>query len=236
MPYLTSELITDAYYLSSIVSREFETPTGSQMSDGLNLLNDVIADRTLDRGTIPFTSKLAITAVPGQSEYFLLGCIDVNIFVFYINSIRYQTVNQQRNEFFGSYRATNIASLPFEWHFERSLNGGNLSLYFTPNVAYPMEVWGTFSLNSVTEFQDLELTIDKPYRNFLKYLLVQRLCQFNSFSVPADVSRQLSNYYQWIDKNKNVMDLRQRKYSSLGGSYGINWGMVNLSGGWVPNR
>lgn len=236
MTYLVSELISDAYYTSSIVSREFETPTGSQMSDGLKLLNDVISDRTIDSGTIPYTTTYSFNAVAGTSDYYLPNWIDIEIFVFYINSIRFQTINQQREQFFGSTRAVNIETLPFNWHFERGFGGGTLSLYFIPDVNYPLEIRGTMRLLSVTEFQDISLSIDQFYRNFLKYLLADRLCQFNSFKVPQDVSNQLNKYFQWIKNKSNVMDLTTKKLSTLGGVGAINYGVVNLSGGWLPSR
>lgn len=236
MTYLASNLIADSYYLSSIVSREFETPTGSQMSDGLNLLNEVIADRTIDHGTIPYTDTLAFPAVPAQSEYFIENLVDLDVFVFYVNSLRYQTQNQQRDQFFGSTRAIGIQSLPWDWNFERKLNGGTLSLYFTPDQAYPLEIRGTFRLLSVTEFQDLSLSLDQFYTNFLKYLLADRLCQFNSFKVPMDVANQLKKYYQWITNKTNIMDLRTQKLSSLSGTGTMNYGIINLSGGWIPSR
>lgn len=234
MAYLTSNLVTDSYYLSSIVSRNFETPTGDQMSDGLNLLNDVLADRTIDHGTIPYTKKLALTAVAGQSEYFIPDLMDLDVFVFYVQSLRYQTSNQQRDEFFGSTRAVNVQSLPFSWNFERQLDGGTLSLYFVPDQNYPLEIRGTFRLSSVTEFQDLSLTLDRFYTNFLKFLLVERLCQYNSFKVPQDVAMQLKKYYQWIENRTNIIDLRQKKYTSLNCGESINYAMVNLNNGWLP--
>jgi hypothetical protein len=234
MALLTSDLISESYYLSSIISRDFETPTGSQTSDGLSLLNDVLADRTIDHGTIPYTDKLTMPAVQGQSVYFIDNLIDLEVFVFYINSLRFQTLNQQRKEFFGSFRATDINSLPFNWHVERKLNGANLYLYFVPDTNYPLELWGQFRLSSVTLMQDLSLTIDRFYTNFLKYLLAERLCQFNSYRVPPDVATQLEKYYEWINNNTNVLDLRTEKFSSLSGSGAINYGIVNLSGGWMP--
>ena len=236
MPYLTSELIADAYYTSSIVSREFETPTGSQMSDGLRLLNNVLADRTIDSGSIPYTTKYAFNAIAGQSEYFLPNWIDIETFVFFINSIRFQTINQQRDQFYGSTRAVNIQTLPFNWNFERGYGGGTLALYFIPDINYPLEIRGEMRLTSVTEFQDLSATLDQFYTNFLLYLLADRLCQFNSFKVPQDVAIQLAKYFQWIKNKSNVMDLRQRKLSTLGGVGSINYAVVNLSGGWLPSR
>ena len=234
MAYLTSQLITDAYYTSSIVSREFETVTGSQLSDGLRLLNEVIADRTIDNGTIPYTAKLEFNAVIGQASYALAGLIDVDVFVFYINGIRFETQEQQLNEFHGSNRATDINSLPFNWNVNRGLNGSTLYLYFVPDTTYPLEIWGKFRLLAVTEFQDLDLTLDTFYQNFLKYLLIKRLCQYNSFKVPADVQKQLDNYNQWITNTTNEMDLRTQTWSSLSGGAAINYGVVNLSNGYFP--
>lgn len=234
MTYLVSELIADSYYLSGIVSREFETPTGSQMSDGLRLLNNVLADRTIDEGTIPYTDKLLLTAVAGQSEYFIPNIIDIDTFVFFIDTLRYQTRYQPRQDFFGSFRPIAIQSLPWNWHFEREFGGGRLFLYFVPNTNYPLEIHGTFRLTSVTEFQDLSLTVDEFYTNFLQYLLTDRLCQFNSFKVPVDVQQQLQRYFKWIANTTNVMDLRQQKLSSLSGGTAINYAIVNLSGGWLP--
>lgn len=234
MTYLASELIADAYYLGGIISREFETPTGAQISDGLRLLNDVLADRTINEATIPYTSKYTLTASPAVAEYFIPDLIDIDVFVFYINSLRYQTRNQQRKQFRGSFRPTNIQSLPWNWNFERKLNGGTLSLYFIPDVAYPLEIWGSFRLSSVTKFQDLSLTLDRFYTNFLQFLLTERLCQFNSYVVPRDVAMQLERYFKWIGNNTNIMDLTQQKLSSLNGGEAINYAIVNLSGGWLP--
>lgn len=234
MTYPTSNLISDAYYLSGIVSRDFETVTGAQTTDGLRLLNQIIADRTVDEGTIPYTNTLSMAAIPGQDTYFIPNLIDIEVFTFFIQSIRYQTRNQQRQDFFGSFRAMNIQSLPWNWHFERAFNGGNLSLYFVPDTNFPLEIRGTFRLTSVTLFQDLSLTLDPFYTNFLLYLLAERLCNFNSYMVPADVAIQLKKYYKWINNSTNVMDLRQQKLSSLSGGETINYAIVNLSGGWLP--
>jgi hypothetical protein len=234
MAYLTSNLISDSYYLSGIVSRDFETVTGSQTTDGLRLLNEVLADRTIDEGTIPYTDKLLMPAVAGEPNYNIANLIDIDVFVFYIQGIRYQTRNQQRQEFFGSFRATQIQSLPWNWHFERNFAGGTLSLYFIPDVAYPLEIHGTFRLNAVTLFQDLSLTLDQFYTNFLQYLLADRLCQYFSYNVPVNVATQLQKYIKWINNTTNVMDLRQQKLSSLSSGAAINYAIVNLSGGWLP--
>jgi len=235
MAYLASNLIAESYYLSGIVSRDFETLTGSQISDGLRLLNKVLADRTINESTIPYTQKYTFPAVSGTSEYLIPDLIDIDVFTFYINSLRYQTRNQQRKEFFGGFRPIDIKSLPWNWHFERQFSGGKLYLYFVPDINYPLEIWGTFRLSSVTLFQDLSLSLDQFYTNFLEFLLAERLCTFNSYIVPKDVSIQLERYYKWISNNTNVMDLRMQKLSSLSGGAAINYAIVNLgTSGFLP--
>lgn len=234
MAFLTSQLITDSYYTSKVIAREFETPTGTQMTDGLRLLNKLIADRTINEGTIPYSDRLNFPAVAGTESYYLENAIDIEIFTFYIQSVRYQTRNQQRKDYFGSFRATNIQSLPFNWHFEREFGGGRLYLYFTPDTAYPLEVWGSFRLTSVTMFQDLSLTLDQFYTDYMEYLLADRICQYNSYTTPPDVKIQLEKYDKWISNSTNVMDLTQQKISTLSGGSAINYGYVNLSNGWTP--
>ena len=117
MTYLTSNLITDAYYLSSIVSRDFETPTGGQMSDGLRLLNDLLADRSIDNGTIPYSSKITMNATPDNPVYSIPNLINMEIFVFYIQSIRYETRNQQRYEFFGTLQSYEYSKFAIQLAF-----------------------------------------------------------------------------------------------------------------------
>lgn len=234
MTYLVSQLVTNAYYISNIVSREFETPTGQQMSDGLNILNDLLADKTINSALTPHTTQYLFTALPGVYQYFIPNLIAIETIAFFIDSVRYQMRNQQRQDYFGSFRQVNIETLPFNWHLERVLGGANLFLYFVPNQDYPMEVWGTFALASVTEFQDISLTLDLYYINYLKYELAVRLCKEYGYMIPPMVTEQLDSYVQWIASQSNTMDLKMQKLSTLSGGAAINYAVVNLSGGWLP--
>ena len=227
MAYLTSTLVANAYYISNIVSREFETVTAAQASDGLSTLNDLLADKTANNSMIPYTDRYTFNAVAGQEAYEIPGLIYADTFTFFINSVRYQTRNQQRQQFFGSFRAIN-------WHAERNLGGSTIYLYFLPDSAFPMEIWGQFALSEVTQFQDLSLTLDRFYLNYLKFELAVRLCKEYGYVVPVGVKEQLDEYYQWISASTNTVDLKMEKVSTLSGGTAINYAIVNLSGGWVP--
>ena len=97
-----------------------------------------------------------------------------------------------------------------------------------------MEIWGQFALSEVTQFQDLSLTLDRFYLNYLKFELAVRLCKEYGYVVPVGVKEQLDEYYQWISASTNTVDLKMEKVSTLSGGTAINYAIVNLSGGWVP--
>lgn len=155
MAYTTNQLISGAYYAAGVVSREFETVSGSQIGDGLQWLNEIIGDKVVDQGMIPYETTYNFDAVIGQEVYFIPNLIQVDTLVFFLDSVRYAMSYTKRNQFFGSPRVENIKTLPFEWYFERVTGGGNLYLYFLPDRAYPMEVKGTFRLAPMQLGQDL---------------------------------------------------------------------------------
>jgi hypothetical protein len=233
MAYTTLQLINNAYYESGIVSRGFETVSGQQAIDGLQFLNDLIADKTVENNLIPYYQQYDFNAVIGQERYFIEDLIEIETFVFYIDTVRYATENRARREYFGSSRADNIQSLPGSWHMERCFNGANLYIYFKPNLNFPLTIWGQFRLQSVAINQDLSLTLDRFYINFLKFDLAERLCAEYNYTVPPGVSKALAAYQDNISKKSGPMDLRLIKLSSLQRRGGINYGQVNIGHGWV---
>jgi hypothetical protein len=233
MAYTTLQLINNAYYESGIVSRGFETVGGQEAQDGLQFLNDLIADKTVENGLIPYYEQFDFVAVPGQELYFIPDLIEVDTFVFFIDTVRYQTENRARREYFGSSRADNIRSLPGSWHMERCFGGANLYIYFKPNEAFPLTIWGQFRLQQVVINQDLSLTLDRFYINYLKYDLAVRLCNEYNYTVPPGVAKQFAKYEDDIGKRSGKMDLRLTKLSSLQRRGGINYGTVNIGHGWV---
>jgi len=232
MAYTTNELISGAYYASGVVSREFETVSGGQIADGLLWLNDIITEKDVDQGMIPYESTYTASFVIGQEVYTIPNLIQIDTLVFYLDQVRYAMVYDKRNNYFGSSRVENIQSLPFEWYFERQFGGGNLHIYFKPDRAYPMEIHGVFRLDSVALGQDLSLTIDQFYRTYLRYALADRICAEYVYVTPPNVVRQLSKYEAFINKKSRIIDLRIQKTSTLQRRGTFNWAFVNLSKGW----
>ncbi len=234
MAYTTLQLITAALYVGNITARGFETASGQETLDGLENLNEIIADQTVGQGMIPYYQQFDFNGVVGQEKYFIENLIDVDTFVFFINSVRYSTQPMGRIRYFGTPRADSINSLPFQWHLERELGGASIYMYFTPDVNYPMTIWGQFRLESVAINQDLSLTLDRFYTNFLKYALADRLCQFYQLDTPASVTNRLQDYYKQINKKSGPLDLSLQKQSTLQRSAGINYGDINIGHGYRP--
>lgn len=233
MAYTTLQLINNAYYESRIVSRGFETVTGTQANDGLQFLNDLLQDKTVENDLVPYYQEHDFAAVAGQETYFIQDLISIDTFVFYIDSVRYQTENRTRREYFGTSRADNIQSLPGSWHVERCFGGANLYIYFKPNTNYPLTIWGQFRLAAVTINQDLSLTLDRFYINYLKFDLAARLCMEFGYSIPPGVATQLKRYEDSISKKSGPIDFRVGKLSTLQRRGGINYGQVNIGHGWI---
>lgn len=235
MPYTTTQLITGAYYASGIVSREFETVSGGQLADGLIWLNNIITEKDVDQDMIPYETTYNANFIIGQEKYFIPGLIQIDTLVFFLDAVRYAMQYSSRNAYFGSSRVENIQTLPYEWYFEKQLNGGNLYIYFQPDRNYPMEIHGVFSMPTVILNQDLELIFPEELITYFRYALADRICAEYNFTVPEGVARILNKYQGWISKNSRILDLNLKKTSTLQIHGTINWGFVNLGRGWRPS-
>lgn len=234
MAYTVTKLITNAYYLSGIVSRDFETVSGPQLQDGLDSLNDVLSDTTADQGMIPYYKKHDFTAVVGQEEYFIENLIEIDTLVFFINQVRYSMIDNGRRIYFGAPRAQNVQSLPFNYHVEREFGGARIFLYFKPQATYPMQLWGLFRLPEMAFNDDISLTTDRFYIDYLKYKLTERLCDNYSYIVPPGVTKRLMEIESAINKRMGEMDLTQQVMSTLTGDQNsLNYAQANLGRGFT---
>jgi len=233
MAYTTNELIAGAYYGAGVVSREFETVSGAQIGDGLLWLNDILSEKDVDEGMIPYESTYSFTALTNTETYVIPNLIQIDTLVFYLDQVRYAMKYEQRNAYFGSSRVENIQTLPFEWYFERGFEGGTLYIYFKPDRNYPMELHGTFRLSNVALGQDLSLTLDQFYRTYLRYALIDRICAEYQYTTPANALKQLGRYEAFINKKSKLLDLRVTKTSTLQKKGAIGWAFLNLAKGWT---
>ena len=173
MAYPASLLINRAYNLSGIVARDFEETSGSQGSDGLFLLNELLDFQSTDMKLIPYYKRTVLNLVQGQEMYFIPNLYQIETFTFNIGEVRFPTSYMPRIHYFGDGRVDNITALPFSWHLERTTGGSNFYVYFLPQQNYVANITGKYALTDVDLFTDLNTLYDNFYISYLRYGLAE---------------------------------------------------------------
>lgn len=233
MAYTARELITRAYYLSQIVSRQLQTPSGQQITDGLYLLNSLLDFMSTDIRLIPYFRRYEFDSVVGQEEYFVSGLLYVDSLTFNIGDVRYSINEATRKQYFAGPRVDGIQSLPYVYRTERELDGMRIFLYFEPQAIYQMKLSGKFRLGNVTLDTDMSLTYDEYYIEWLRYALAVKVCEEWGSSVPDTT---MAKYKEMQKKLMEVSppDLSIQKNTYFNSLPGFDWQMINLYKGWVP--
>lgn len=236
MIYTVTKLITNSFYLSRIKSRKLESVGGSDFYVALDLLNEILSEKAVEFRLIPYFKEFPITAVIGQEKYNIPTLVYAETMTFNIGDLRYAIKPQQRKKYFGDPRSDNIQSLPFSWHFERVKGGADIYIYFLPVDAYNMKIWGKASLSELDDtslLDDLTLTYDIFYIKYLKYLLASAICNEYSITFNPSDQKELDSIEKKL-RDLSKLDLRLVKESTLQRDTDINYGDVNLGGGWRP--
>lgn len=230
MAYPVAKLITNSYYLSGVASRKLQTVSGDMIEDGLDLLNGLLAVKSGNVRLIPYFTRYNFTAIAGTEEYFIPNLVSVETLTFFINNVRYSMNVQKREIYWGEGRVNNINSLPFEYNVTRVKGGTNIYLYFSPQQNYPLELWGKFQLTDVTLNQDLSLTYDRFYIEYLRYALAEQICNdYNIELKPNSAGRlkELESIIMYIEPpdltNKNFLPFSGTSWSYADVSLGLGW-------------
>lgn len=233
MAYTATELITRSYYLSNIVAKGEETVSGEQLTDGLRMLNAFLAVKSADQRLIPYFSEQNFTAVIGQEKYFLENLISIETLTFALDTVRYGMTSRSRVDYFATPRANNINSLPYQYYADRTFNGTNLWMYFLPDKDYEFTLYGKFSLSGVTLNQDLSLTLDGFYLDYMYYGLANRICQEYAIDFPQQQAAHLKRLESTIF-DTSAMDLTLSKVSTLQTKSSPDiYGMANIGHAYI---
>jgi len=233
MAYLAVDLITRAYYLSQVVSRELQVVSGTQVADGMYLLNAIIDFKNSDLREIPYYQEYVFNTVQGQEKYSIPGLLTVDSLTFNIGPVRYAMNEETRTSYFANYRIDNVQSLPFQYRFERTLDGMELYIYFVPADVYVMKLWGKFQLTEVTLNTDLAQIYDFFYIEFLRHELAYYIANEYGATLPDGVMANREVLQKKI-MDVSPADLSVRNLNYFGNSPGLDWQIINLSGGYLP--
>ena len=260
MPYTAEQLVTRSWYLSGIVARNLQVPTGDQINDGLHMLNNLLDFKQIETDLIPYWQYITFNAVPTQEYYFLPYVAEIEASTFNLGVVRYPMVVTSRTNYFGSARVDNIFTLPFSWNYNRAVGGGTFSTYFIPDQPYIMKMMvkiflvdvnlqtdlqnvtesfvNTYDVPFYTPYTFLNNSIqgyDTAYIEYLRYALARYMCsEYGVLFNPQ--SEKIFQSYQRKLMYMSPPDLSNKKLSILyaDSNPGYNWGDVSLGKGWRP--
>jgi hypothetical protein len=240
MAYTSGELVTRAWFLTGIVSRDIQEVSGSQFEDGMFALNSLLAIQTANMGLISYYDKINFTGIVAQEIYFFPNLIQLETLTFVIptanipdQTVRFPMTRLSREEYWATPRANGVQSLPYIYETERVKGGMNVNIYFTPNEAYIFELWGKFSLLSTVPNQDLSTVFDPFYLEYLRYAVACYLCEEYNVIPPPSVNAKLKQYEQQI-RNTSPIDFTQKIACPFNGGYAPNYAYANAASGYVP--
>lgn len=232
MAYTALELITRAYYLSGVVSRDLQTLSAGEVTDGLYLLNADLDYKSTDLRLIPYFNRTTFNTVQGQEDYFIDGLLYVDSLTFNIGVVRYSLIENTRKEFFSGPRIDNVQSLPYSYRIEREKGGSRIYLYFVPEAIYVMKLSGKYALTDVTLNTDMSLVYDAFYLEWLRYSLAIKICEEYGSTAPQATQ---AKYMEMTKKLMDVSpaDLSMTKRGYFGGSPVLSWQQINIGKGWT---
>lgn len=251
MAYTAQQLITRSWYLSGIVARNLQTPTGDQITDGLDLLNSFLDFKQIEVDLVPYWNYIELTLVPDQEYYYLPYVSQIESATFNIGTVRYPMNSTSRTNYFGSSRVDNISSLPFSWNYNRELGGGTLSLYFKPAEAYKLKLMVNLFLVDVkldTDLTDISRDVpytfiqgsnqgyDTSYIEYLRYGLAKLMCSEYGVTFNPESEKILLSYQRKL-MYMSPPDLSMKKATILASDSrpGYNYGDVSIGRGWRPS-
>jgi hypothetical protein len=158
-----------------------------------------------------------MNTVIGQEIYPIVGLIDVETATFNIGDARFYLERVARQEYFGYPRVDNVPSLPYRYHLERNLGGSNFYLYYVPSQVWPVKIWGKFMLTDVTLDQDLLLTLDKFYIEYLRFSLAKRICTEYGVTFQPQSAEELKRL-ESLAVDISPIDYSMKKSSTLQGT------------------
>jgi hypothetical protein len=260
MTYTAQQLVTRSWFLSGIVARNLQVPTGDQIYDGLQMLNDLLNFKQIETDLIPYWQYITFEAVGGQEFYFLPYVAAIETSTFNLGVVRYPMMSTSRTNYFGSARVDNIETLPFSWNYERAVGGGTFGMYFKPDTNYVIKMKAKIFLVDVdlqTDLQDVTQSFTNPYAvpnyttysfinngiqgydtsylEYLRYALAAFQCSEYGVEFNPQSQRILDSYRRKL-MYESPPDLSNKKLSILNASsqIGYNYGDVNIGHGWRP--
>lgn len=233
MAVTATDLISRAFYLSQVVSRELQTVSGSQITDGLYLLNALLDFKSTDTRLIPYYVRSTFNFVQGQEKYNIPNLLMIDAITFNIGQVRYSMTEMTRDQYFSTPRVDSIQSLPFSYRSERVLGGTDIYFYFLPPGNYVVNLSGKYGLTEVNLQTDLTTVYDLYYIEYLRYALAEYICADYGATFPDQSQMKLAEITKKL-MAVSPPDLSIQGHNYFDSAQSLDWQYINLGVGYYP--
>lgn len=201
-------LLLRAYRDANVVGDDDDL-SSLQQSEGLDSLNELLADLGSEGIYIPYEDSIDFNLVANQEDYVIdmvtPGATLTHQPIVKLNYVNITLGNATipidiitSGTYYGNNRIVTGQSIPQVVLLTKSLNSSKLSFYYKPSQNYPCNVIAQFQMGDVAG-TDLLTTIPIIYRRFLRFAL----------------AREFSGIYQGLDMPQTYLSEYDRLFEKI---------------------
>jgi hypothetical protein len=179
----SNDLIVKAFYLINEYSPD-EQPSGSEIAEGLDYLNDILASLNISGINIPYVHSINFNMTPSKDTYTLgpdatndVVCNKIldlfDVYIVYQN-VQYPLEVIDHDTVYQLARAINTTTRPTKVFLQDYETNCTLKFIYTPDLGYTCYVRGKFYLSSVGLAQNIT-SVPNTYFRYLRYKLAKEL-------------------------------------------------------------
>lgn len=183
MIFTASDIIVKAFYLIGEYSPD-EQPTGAEMNEALDYLNELLDSFSSTGLMIPFTDEFTFNTQQGQADYTFgpdagndfqmqqfRQIMDVYLQYYGVNYPLVEISHDQANQI---VRYPAAQSRPTQLFMQKHNTYNKITLYYTPDLSYPIVMRVKYDLQNLTLNTPIT-SLPRYYRRFLRYILGKEL-------------------------------------------------------------
>jgi hypothetical protein len=180
-----NQLVLDSLKMISLF-QEDAAPPAYRISEGIDLLNDLVAQFEHESVLIPYDKVLTFTSTIGKGNYYISPDVGSDVIfakpcnIAFVearyNNARYPIKKINDNVYWETFVVENVTGRPLRWLYQRDARGTTLTLHPTPSLPYEILVKGKFGMD---EWKSGDIfNTDRAYYRFLQHALAREYVKY----------------------------------------------------------
>ncbi len=194
-------LIQQAYRWAEILAEDGETASATQLNTGLNLLNKILRQISIDGYEIPLLTSEIVNLVKGSNELNLVGWTKLIKLQYDLGGIKQNIPLVSLNDYRNADSIVTAVGTPYIGYAQRTPTGILLQVFFAASIAYTTYLNGYKTLTNVT-IDDSFTDIEEFMADYLELQLARNLQTIYQLKVNPFLAEQLEIYLTKFNRIK----------------------------------